>query len=127
MRLLGLLLILGCSSSPAPAKHVDEPAQPPTAARACPDLRLGGYDGSPECKATADTPILGADRACRTNADCMRVGPHCAPFAIRRERSDAYTSFPCTDPRSGQCPPPCAAVCHEGCCSIPPGWGDNCR
>lgn len=125
MRLLGLLFLLGCSSSaPPPAKRAPVVEKP---AAVCADLRLGGYDGSPECKATADTPIPGADRACRTNADCMRLGPHCAPFAIHRARSDAYSSFPCTDPRSGQCPPPCAAVCREGCCEIPAGWGDNCR
>jgi hypothetical protein len=123
MRLLGLVLMLGCSSKPAPASKptpIERPA-------VCTDLRLGGYTGTPECKATAETPILGADRACRTNADCIRLGSHCAAFAIRGDRTDAYTAFPCTDREAGQCPPPCAAVCREGCCAIPPGWGDNCR
>lgn len=124
MRLLGLVLVLGCSSKPAPASR---PTPVATPAPICGDLRLGGYAGTSECKAIADTPIAGADRACRTNADCIRLGPHCAAFAIRHDRTDAYVTFPCTDRASGQCPPPCAAVCREGCCVIPDGWGDNCR
>ena len=126
MRWLGITLILACSSSSTPAPSPTTPAAP-IAAAVCADTQLGGYAGSPECKLTAETPIPGADRACRSNADCIRLGPHCAAFALRADRTDAYSSTPCTDPNSGQCPPPCAAVCREGCCVIPPGWGDNCR
>jgi hypothetical protein len=126
MRLLALVVVLGCSSS-APAPSAPAPVEPAQKPPICTDLRLGGYEGSAECKATADIPIPGTDRACRTNADCIRLGPHCAPFAIRADRTDAYASFPCASPEAGQCPPPCAAVCREGCCAIPTGWGDNCR
>jgi hypothetical protein len=128
MRLFGLCLILGCSSS----SKSPPPAAPPPAivakpAAVCEPLTLGGYDGTPECKAVAQTPIPTADRTCTSNADCIRLGPHCVPFAIRTDRAEAYSATPCVQPNSGECPPPCAAVCHEGCCVIPPGWGDNCR
>jgi len=127
MRWLAVTVILGCSSSaaPPPAK-APAPAPKPVAA-ICEDGRLGGYDGTPECAATANTPILGTDRTCTTTEDCIRLGPHCAPFAIRTDRTDAYSVVPCIHPAGGECPPPCAAVCRDGCCVIPPGWGDNCR
>jgi hypothetical protein len=127
MRALGLCLIFACSSSSkAPSSTQPLPVVTKRVAM-CETLTLGGYDGTADCKAVAQTPIPSADRTCTTNADCVRLGPHCTPFAIRTDRSDAYQSTPCNHPNAGECPPPCAAVCHEGCCVIPPGWGDNCR
>jgi hypothetical protein len=121
-----LVALVACSSrSPSPTtKPVATPKPVPVV---CTDGQLGGYDGSPECAATAATPIPGADRSCTSNEDCIRLGPHCAPFAIRADRTDAYSPVPCTNPTAGQCPPPCAAVCREGCCVIPAGWGEACR
>src|SRR6188768_758527 len=125
MRWLAFAVILGCSSS-APPPPTTKP--PPIATRpACEASQVGGYGGTPECATVANTVITPADRTCESNADCIRLGPHCAPFAIRSDRTDAYSAVPCTDPASGQCPPPCAAICREGCCVIPAGWGDNCR
>lgn len=125
MRWLLVTLVACSSKSPSPmTKPVATPEAVPVV---CTDGRMGGYDGSPECAATAATPIPGADRSCTSNEDCIRLGPHCAPFAIRADRTDAYSSVPCTNPAAGQCPPPCAAVCREGCCVIPAGWGENCR
>lgn len=124
MRWLLSCLMLGCSAAPAPNP---EPIAATPKPVACTDHRLGGYTGSPECAATANTRIPAADRSCTTSADCIRLGPHCSPFAIRNDRTDAYASSPCLDPEQGQCPPPCAAVCRDGCCVIPVGWGDNCR
>lgn len=129
MRWLVIAVLAACSwacSSKAPA-----PAAPPPVAEAtpavCPDTVVGGYAGTPQCKATAQTPISGADLRCTADRDCIRLGPHCAPFVIRADKSDTISSVPCTDPASGQCPPPCAAVCREGCCVIPAGWGEHCR
>lgn len=130
MRTLALVALLGCSAAPPAPQATPPPPAPPPAPAAppvCSDGVLGGYAGTPACAATATTPIAGADRACTRDTDCIRLGPHCAPFAIRADRTDAYASVPCTDPAGGQCPPPCAAVCRDGCCVIPPGWGDACR
>jgi hypothetical protein len=120
-----IIVLVACSSkAPAPTTQPVVEAKP---AAICTDGFVGGYAGTPECKVTAETPIRGADRSCTANEDCIRLGPHCAPFAIRADRTDAFSSVPCTDPASGQCPPPCAAVCRDGCCVIPAGWGENCR
>lgn len=92
----------------------------PAAAQACGAVGWGGWDGDPRCAALAQRTISGADRACRTDADCELVHPgascreQCAARpAIARLRAEPAS---CTDPAGGPCPP-AHARCERGCCT----------
>jgi hypothetical protein len=71
-----LMIVLVACSSKAPSPTTQPTVEPKPVAAACVDTVLGGYDGTPECKATAETPIRAADLRCTANEDCIRLGPH---------------------------------------------------
>lgn len=126
MRLVALLLVLaGCSSSaPAPPAAPSEPAQlgspwAPDRPGACADRRWGGWDGTPECAATAERLIAGADRTCSTDADCVKLSAsNCDDNVLSTTAAPRYRDWPrpCNDLHAGDCSPSHAVCSSGGCC-----------
>jgi len=86
--------------------------------RACESHRWGGWEGDPACRRAARRRIRGADRRCRTQADCVVVGTECDPHGVNRAAAARYRRWlgPCRGPGEGGCGGTRTAVCDDGCC-----------
>lgn len=88
-------------------------------ATTCGDVTFGGWSDNARCAALAQRVILGADRACVTDADCVLVHPgaSCRHATVSASRVGAYRDLPasCVNPAAGPCSP-AAPYCSSGCC-----------
>lgn len=112
-RALSVLLLLGLGGCAQGVASAQTPS-------ACPTIQYGGYTGDARCAALAARPILGADRVCHTDDDCVVLtnSAACEGRAVASAHASRYTSLPhsCVPPMAGPCNPS-VAFCSHGCCT----------
>jgi hypothetical protein len=109
--MLWLLATAGCAQGIASAQ---------SPAPRCETIAYGGYTGDARCAALAMRPILGADRVCATDDDCVVLlnSAACEGRSVASAHAARYTALPhsCVPPTAGPCNP-AIAYCSHGCCA----------
>ena len=89
-------------------------------AASCATIAWGGWDATPQCAGIAAVIINGADRACRSHADCVLVGVNrCSAHSVNQAAIGRFQQYPppCEHPLAVVCPQsPQFVACHQGCC-----------